>query len=911
MTTNNQSRNQVTDVKSLGVTTFATGTTFNETVLGGLSGITYDPINNIYLSISDDRSQNNPARFYTLSIDLTDGTLDNGDVNFTEVTTLLDSESNTFPENGIDPEDISLTENNTLYISSEGNTNTLLNPFVKEFSLSGEEISSLTIPDKFLPTEGELGIRNNLAFESLTISPDNRYLYTAVEQALKQDGTVATLEDSSYSRILRYDLTDNSTQEYVYEVESIPKPPNPVEDFADNGLVALKALDNNGTLLALERSFAVGVGNTIRLYEVETQGALDVSSFDDLYWEEEDTRYDIDPFVSKRLLADLEADFGIEPDNVEGMTFGPVLADGSQSLILVSDNNFSESQTTQFIALGLDLETIPAVLPVVETPYTIDQPTGDAELFGDSDDPAVWVNPENSADSLVLGTLKDGGLVVFSLSGEILQTITATDILGEGAEFGDIRYNNVDILYDFDLGGEKVDIAVASDRENDSLAIFQIDSESQQLVNITSSSLLEESFSIFGVDDGEATAYGLGGYVSPITNDYSVFVTQASGNQIAQLQLTDDGTGLVTGEVIRQVSLPLDGGEAEDYQSEAIVVDQEQGIVYLAVENELGIVKFSAEPNTGDEIAIVRPIDSPELTPDLEGLAIYYGEDGSGYLVASSQGDSSYAVYSRDGDNEYLGSFVIGDNHQAGIDQVNETDGLEIINVPLGDGFPQGALFVQDGANEPQNAIENEDELENNSTNFKFVPWEEVVSALDLDDATDTQLPGLVFGSVDADQFDSLLPDAKMFVGDDQILFTGSGDDYVDTTFAPGGNRIDLGSGNDYYFGGSGDRLIAGAGNDLLFFSRSEGDNIVTGGSGEDQFWLVTDTVDLPLTSNTITDFSPSEDVIGFAATDLSFDDLTLVSNGDSTLIQALDRDLAVLLNIQTTDLNANNFVFA
>ncbi len=732
-----QARNTVKNVEFLGLTSFATGTTFQETQVGGLSGIIYDPTRNVYYAISDDRSSINPARFYGLTVDLSDGSLNDGDVIFTSVTTLRDTQGNPFAVNSLDPEGITLTENGTVYISSEGEVRPDLgrvtNPFVNQFSLSGQQLSELAIPETFWAVDGTTqGIRNNLAFESLTITPDRRYLYTATESALAQDGTIATLENSSLARILKYDLTTGAVvAEFVYEIEPIPQASNPAGGFADNGLVELFALDNNGTLLALERAFAVGVGNTVKLYEIQTQGALNVQGFADFYWEAGNSRFEIDPPVSKRLLVDF-AELGITPDNLEGMTLGPVLADGRPSLIVVSDNNFNTTQTTQVIALGLDVQTLPAVLPVVETPETVDQEEGTTPLLGDSDDPAVWIDPTDAEKSLVIGTLKDGGLAVFSLTGEILQTIQPSDILGQGAEYGDIRYNNVDVLYHFSLGEESVDIAVVSDRQNDSLNIFKIDPNTRQLVNITSEDLLGADFSIFGVDNGDATAYGLAGYRSPITGQYSVFVTQASGNQIAQLELQATATGTITAQVIRTIALPIEEGkEAGDYQSEAIAVDQETGTVYLAVEGEIGLVKFAAEPNGGNAIRVVRPVDSPELVPDLEGLAIYYGANGTGYLVASSQGDSTYAVYRREGNNDYLGSFVIGDNLPTGIDQVNETDGLEIINVPLGPNFPLGALLVQDGANEPQNAVENDEELENNATNFKFVRWDDVANAFD------------------------------------------------------------------------------------------------------------------------------------------------------------------------------------
>jgi hypothetical protein len=49
----------------------------------------------------------------------------------------------------------------------------------------------------------------------------------------------------------------------------------------------------------------------------------------------------------KRLLLNMD-DLGIAIDNVEGITFGPMLPNGHRSLIFVSDNNFNDKQKTQF-----------------------------------------------------------------------------------------------------------------------------------------------------------------------------------------------------------------------------------------------------------------------------------------------------------------------------------------------------------------------------------------------------------------------------------------------------------------------------------------------------------------------------------------------------------------------------------
>ena len=754
-----QDRQSLSGIEFIGEVQLETGLMFGETEVGGLSGLTYDASQNVYYALSDDRSEN--ARFYTTRIDLSDGALDEGDITFDAVTTLIDKSGEPLISGSLDPEGIALTRAGTLYISSEGDASQLILPFVREIALDGSFIGELPVPALYLPTaDNSSGIRNNQAFESLTVTPDQRFLYTATEGALNQDGPLADVDQLGLSRILKYDLTTGEPiASFVYEVEPVPDAPIPEDGFRTNGLVELLAVDNNGTLLALERAFSVGVGNTVKLFEVQTQGALDVSKVNDLLREVplEDGGeilppgpFEIDPAVIKRELLDIERDLGISPDNLEALAFGPQLADGRQSLIIASDNNFSETQFTQFLAFAVDTTTIPAALPAVETPITQDDEDAQTSLRGDSDDPAIWVNPVNADESIVIGTLKDGGLAVFDLQGEILQTVLPQP-------FGEIRYNNVDLVYGFELGREKVDLAVVSDRANDTLSIFKINPTTQQLEDVTSPSILE---TIFGVDDGEATAYGLATYTSPVSGTAYAFVTQADGNQVAQLELVEEN-GNISANVVRTIQLPVPTGDATDSQSEGLVVDQELGLLYVALENEVGILRFSAEPADGENFQVIQPVGADYLVPDIEGLSIYYGAKGSGYLIANSQGDSSYAVFSRSGTNEYLGSFVVGDN--ASIDQINESDGLDVVNLGLGSAFPNGLLVLQDGANDPQNAVEDNEELENNSTNFKFVPWDSVatsfINQLDIDMASfDPRSPspqslvnGVAAGDVTAD----------------------------------------------------------------------------------------------------------------------------------------------------------------
>lgn len=346
----------VVGVELLGMVTFNTGYMFEDTEVGGLSGITFDSAREVYYALSDDRSGINLARYYSVDIDVSDGTLDDGDVTFLAVTTLRDKNAKPFAPGSVDPEAIEMTRAGHLYISSEGDANSdpVIDPFVNRFNPAGKENRALPVPDKFLPDgEETVGIRDNLAFESLTSAPDMWYLYTATENALVQDGPASSAADSSPSRLLEYSLKRHRPgREFVYIVDSIPVPPVPPDAFADNGLVDLQAIDNSGTFLAMERSFAVGIGNTVKIFETSIDGATDVS---DIFALDPDGGPPAvyDP-MTKTLVVDI-ASLGLSPDNLEAMAFGPMLPDGRMLLILASDNNFNPGQITQFIALAVEL----------------------------------------------------------------------------------------------------------------------------------------------------------------------------------------------------------------------------------------------------------------------------------------------------------------------------------------------------------------------------------------------------------------------------------------------------------------------------------------------------------------------------------------------------------------------------
>lgn len=317
---------------------------FQNTPVGGLSGLSYDSSNGKLLAISDDRSQLAPARFYTLNLDFSDSSTI-AKVSIEGMTVLLDEQGQTYPTGTIDPEGIALSPRQSVFISSEGVPSNNIAPFIQEYDLTqGTLKNSLKIPQRYFNPPDQ-GVRENLGFESLTLSPkslapgDPFRLFTAVESSLIQD--TGTQQESAPIRMMHYVMNTIGDPilvgEHLYLLE-----PDPYVDTMSNGLTELFALNTEGHFLALERTFSLS-GFGAKIFEIVIANATDTAGVTSLAG---DLR-GIQP-VHKKLLLDLD-ELGIELDNLEGMTLGPRLPDGSQSLILVSDDNFRPEQVNQFL----------------------------------------------------------------------------------------------------------------------------------------------------------------------------------------------------------------------------------------------------------------------------------------------------------------------------------------------------------------------------------------------------------------------------------------------------------------------------------------------------------------------------------------------------------------------------------
>ncbi|ERN40321.1 hypothetical protein KR51_00032700 [Rubidibacter lacunae KORDI 51-2] len=328
---------------------------FAETPVGGLSAIAYDRQRGIYYALSDDRGNRAPARFYTLQIDLSPDRTQIQAVEIAGVKYLQTPEGELFAPGSLDPEGLAIAPGNSLYISSEGSPRDGVEPFIARFDLAtGRQLDQLPLPERYLPRiEGDRGIKENRGFEALTLGTtglsdvDPYRVFAATESTLEQDELPldAPSDIPARVRVLHYAINSVSAPtlvaEHVYLLDLAPL------GTAANGLTELVALPTEGYFLSLERTYSPLQGNGAKIFQIAVGNATDTSQVGSL----SSSLGQIVP-LKKRLLLDLSTlDYPL--DNLEGMTLGPLLPDGSQSLLLISDDNFSEKQTTQLLLLRL------------------------------------------------------------------------------------------------------------------------------------------------------------------------------------------------------------------------------------------------------------------------------------------------------------------------------------------------------------------------------------------------------------------------------------------------------------------------------------------------------------------------------------------------------------------------------
>ena len=325
-----------------------------------------------------------------------------------------------------------------------------------------------------------------------------------------------------------------------------------------------------------------------------------------------------------------------------------------------------------------DTSTSIVNIPAIgETQPVISQ--GDA-----ADDPAIWLHPDNAEDSRIIGTNKKRGLYVYDLAGVQLQELLVD------------RVNNVDVRQGFTLNGQSADIAAASQRDRDAIALFHINPKTGFITTANE------------ITTGLDNVYGLCMYKGKSNRMY-VYINDQDG-RYEQWEITDSAQGW-QGHLVRRFSVGS--------QPEGCTADETQRRLFGGEENK-AIWALGAEPTDEIKMEVVAEI-SHTLEADIEGMELYQS-DSKNILIVSSQGNDSYVLFEALPPYQYLGRFRVGLNATQGIDGASETDGLTVTSANLGHDYPKGMLVVQDGRNL----------MPMETQNFKLVSWETIEKTLEL-----------------------------------------------------------------------------------------------------------------------------------------------------------------------------------
>ena len=315
-----------------------------------------------------------------------------------------------------------------------------------------------------------------------------------------------------------------------------------------------------------------------------------------------------------------------------------------------------------------------------------------------ADDPAIWVNSASAEKSLIVGTNKKRGLVVYRLDGS------------EVFRRDDGRMNNVDLRQDVTIGEFRGDLVGATNRDKKSIDLYKLEGETGVLTPLLS------------VPTGFNDPYGFCLYRNLESGEVYAFANNSDDGMVGQWLITADGT-------------TLDAAQVRNFgvgsQAEGCAADDESGTLYVA-EEDVGLYAYAANPAVAaaqnNERIVIDTVAGGHLTADAEGVTILRQANGGGYLIVSSQGSNSYNVYDRAAPHAFRGAFQIGPTQeQLGIDGVEETDGIDVTGASLGGAFAEGLFVAQDGFN-----YDGTQEGKRAHQNFKLVPWQAIREGLKL-----------------------------------------------------------------------------------------------------------------------------------------------------------------------------------
>ncbi len=328
--------------------------------LGGLSALSFDQDSKNLYALSDGFGNYNKPTIFEFELEQT------GDIFSLKekgITTL-----NTISHNNPDPEGFARLKNGNFVLSTESGVKNE-NQFINIYNSWGSWKEEITVPDNYTGKNYRNGFQFNRGIEALSVSPSEEIVAAGNEEPLKQD---LNYQGQDLVRITLFkmlpvpsksekDDENDKTDDKEQKKQENAEPPKevftaysqiayPLDSNVGNGLSEIMFINEN-EMLTLERGFNPHTGKvTAKIYKISLNNATNVLELESLH----DTKKNIKT-VTKKLLLKLDDTLPLiaagfrKIDNLEGMALGPKLSNGNQTLIMVSDNNFSDRQFTQFL----------------------------------------------------------------------------------------------------------------------------------------------------------------------------------------------------------------------------------------------------------------------------------------------------------------------------------------------------------------------------------------------------------------------------------------------------------------------------------------------------------------------------------------------------------------------------------
>jgi 3-phytase len=244
--------------------------------------------------------------------------------------------------------------------------------------------------------------------------------------------------------------------------------------------------------------------------------------------------------------------------------------------------------------------------------------------------PALWINPADPEQSLILGTDSgaNGGLYAFGLQGKVQKDRCVIPMK---------QPHSVAVAYGVVFGDSSADVAVVTEATTQRLRAFRLP---------TMKPIDGGGLPVFEGETGEGFREpgALALYKSPATGKLYAFVARKNGptdGSFVWQYLLENNSGTLHASVVRKF-----GAYSGEKGVSSMVVDPALGYVYYT-DAGAGVRKYYADAEKGnDELALFANTD---FTENQSGLALYPATDNTGYILVTDQQGNRLHIFAREG----------------------------------------------------------------------------------------------------------------------------------------------------------------------------------------------------------------------------------------------------------------------